>query len=179
MKRLPLLGLMLLVALLVPAFRDAMLLGAAWVLHLLITGVPPWVYWGLLILFGLWMGRRSLDSGLHAPSPHQHAEVTEGQQRVAEWETALNLASQSPYFAWQLSRQLGKLSLEVLAQRKGLPPQQLEQELDSLELPPDIQSYLRWGMTSFDDGTDSPHEREQSSVEKLVCHLEAQVKGSR
>lgn len=195
MRRPPLLlGWLLLVlpaALLIPAFRNVVLEGI-WAAYLMLLSLPQWMLWALFLITALYIMKKSLFPPKRpvAKAPSQ-AQQVEGQSRVGEWATAIDLASRTAYFERNLRQRLRKLAAEVLAHQKGLSAEQVKQQLDDAsDIAPDIQAYLQQGAVEgelppasggFYRRVDRQNRQttSEADLEGLLQYLEAQLEGER
>jgi hypothetical protein len=129
--------------------RDVLLIELmriVWGVGILLDSLPQFVLWFLLLLTISVIAGRSL---LGRPPPGQAARPPQ-QERLGQisllsrW---IERAGDGQYFRWSLSRYVGELTLDILARRERITPEQLRQDLraGNLDLPPGVMTYLEYG----------------------------------
>ena len=151
-KRLLLLGLLLVpIALLTLLFKEIartiILLPVQyllWIAGVLWRSIPQALIWGIVVVVALRVAvgslivRRRRKEGLDSRRAMEHW----GRARI--WTRWVELSGQGGYFRRRLSRYLADLTLDTLAEREHLPPEQVPAELEAgrLDVPPRIRAYL-------------------------------------
>jgi hypothetical protein len=139
-------------------FRDAFvipLLYTFWVLQILFESFSQVLLWAVLIALAVIVASRSLLKRSALP-PVRHTEAAQ-RGRVEEWARLIQLSNRSPYSRWRLAQRLSKLVADILAHEERLSPRQARQRLDAgaLDLPPEVQAYLRAGIGTYNPYTNS------------------------
>jgi hypothetical protein len=160
-RRLLLLGLILLLAVpLMIVLRDfareaivVPLLYVLWLGRLLFRSIPQPLLWSLFLTLVLFVAVRSLG-GREGPARGTRETEAEYPGRVWVWTRRVQLAARGDYSRWRLAHYLRKLTLDVLAHRERLTPEQLKRRLGTGEVvaPPAVQAYLRAGLMSMPSG---------------------------
>jgi hypothetical protein len=122
-----------------------------WVGQLLFETIPQVIIWGLFVAIALLIAGRSLlkRSALPPMAPRSQPPP-EG--RIESWARLIEQSKKETYYRWQLAQPLQELAIDILAHRQRSTPRQIKQQLVAnslLDLPPEIQAYLRASMTSF------------------------------
>jgi hypothetical protein len=125
------------------------LLYAAWVADLVFRSVPGWLWWAWFLVIALVFATRSLRTRVAADA------VERGDRRRTEgiiyaWIARIQSGDQGDYFRWRLARDLAELALQFLAfrERGDLGQRDRSQYVELLNAPPEIQAYLRTGLTA-------------------------------
>lgn len=125
------------------------LLYAAWVADLVFRSVPGWLWWAWFLVIALVFAVRSLRMRVAADA------VERGDRRRTEgvihaWIARIQSGDQGDYFRWRLARDLAELGLQFLAYRDrgDLGQRDRSQYVELLNAPPEIQAYLRMGLTA-------------------------------
>lgn len=125
------------------------LLYAAWLADLFFRSVPGWLWWAWFLVIALVLAARSLRTRAGADL------VERGDRRLTEgvihgWIARIQSAGQGDYFRWRLARDLAELGLQFLAYRDrgDLGQRDRSQYVELLNAPPEIQAYLRTGLTA-------------------------------
>ncbi|HEX9924129.1 MAG TPA: hypothetical protein VGD99_15845 [Anaerolineae bacterium] len=193
-KRLLPLGLILLLALLLTPFFQALigrvilppLLYGYWIGRLLLAAVPEAIFWGVFTALAALIVIRSM---VKQPPPlrwPRRAIPERHQERVESWLKLLERARQETYYQWQLARSLRQLALAMVAHQEQLTIKQTQQRLlaGQLDLPPDVAAYLLASLSSFSYLSDLPPSAGPGSTgspldlepERLVEFLEKQFR---
>lgn len=144
--------------------------------------IPQMPVWAVFLVIVLLLALRSL--GLKAPTLDEDRKSEEPRRgRVGFWVRRLKLASQGHYSRWRLARELGDLSVDMLAQRGRTSPDQVRQELrdGNVPAPPDVRRYLQAAVSTkshrdfatFSAGAN--REPLGADVARVVEFLEAQL----
>jgi len=115
-----------------------------WTVRILFDTLPQVPLWFFFLLIVAAIAARSVVKR-HEPEPPPSENVAEreGQTPVlARW---LDRAAKGEYFRWSLERHVADLSLEVMAYRQRIAPEEMRQQLreGSQDAPPEIQAYLQ------------------------------------
>lgn len=155
-RRLILLGLILLISIpLVVILRSftrdyvmALISRLLWIVRLFISSIPQLFTWVLFLLFSLFIAGRSLFKRWR-PAPTSSISITPLAGRVQALMHAIDRTSQGVYFKWRLAQHLLGLTLEIMAYRERVSPDEMRQNLKSgtLTLPPTINGYLQTGLS--------------------------------
>ena len=155
-QRLLLIGLILLLAIpLVLLLRDftrdvllAEVLFFVWSLRIIIGSLPQLPIWLLFVILVFFIAAVTLI-GPHKPEPEtlRTGEPFPGQ--VGFLATRLRRVAKGEYFRWDLARYVSGLVLDVLAYRQRTTASRLRHRLRAgdLDVPPDIEAYLRTGQS--------------------------------
>jgi hypothetical protein len=160
-RRLLILGLILLMAaplvLVLRNFaREAIVvpfLYVLWLGRLLFRSIPQPLLWSLFLALALSVAARSLG-GRERPARGMREVQAESPGRVRVWARRIQLAARGDYSRWRLAHDLRKLTLDVLAHRERLTPEQFKRRLGTGEVhaPPAVQAYLRAGLMPMPSG---------------------------
>ena len=125
------------------------LLYAAWLADLVFRSVPGWLWWAWFLVIALVLAVRSLRMRVAAD------KIERGDRRRTEgviyaWIARIQGGDQGDYFRWRLARDLAELGLQFLAfrDRGDLGQRDRSQYVELLNAPPEIQAYLRMGLTA-------------------------------
>jgi hypothetical protein len=118
------------------------------ILRLFISSIPQLFFWFLFLSISLFIAGRSLIIR-RRPAPTSSTSSTPLAGRVQALMHAIDRTSQGVYFKWRLAQHLLGLSLEAMAYRERVSPDELRQNLKSgtLTLPLPIKGYLQTGFT--------------------------------
>ena len=122
---------------------------AFWVGDLILTILPQPLFWILFLFLVLRIAFRSLlVSKISRPKSSEPPIRYPG--RVEFWARRIRLTEQGNYSKWGFARHLGNLTLDTLAYTERLESAQIRERLqnDELELDPEVQAYLRAGLTA-------------------------------
>lgn len=125
------------------------LLYAAWLADLVFRSVPGWLWWAWFLIIALVFAARSLRGRAGADALERpERRLTEGVIRA--WIARIQSGDQGEYFRWRLARDLAELGLQFLAfrDRGDLGQRDRSQYVEALNAPPEIQAYLRMGLTA-------------------------------
>jgi hypothetical protein len=191
-KRFLPLGLILVVAILLTLIshnyiREAIvtpLLYFLWIGRLIFESIPQVVIWALFLFIVLLVAGRSLVKKEAQSGQSQNPE-TPKLERIEVWLKLLRRANQDDYYKWQLAQRIRKLALDTLAHHERLELKQVRQDLAAgeLDIPSEIQVYLKAGMRSFSHflGPKSrfrPRKQESSldlETERVIQFLEDKI----
>jgi hypothetical protein len=122
---------------------------ALWVADLVLTILPQPLFWILFLFLVLRIAFRSLMVSKLSKRQSSRS-VIRYPGRVEFWARRIRLIEQGSYSKWGFARHLGNLTLDTLAYTERLEPEQIRERLqnDELELDPEIQAYLRAGLTA-------------------------------
>ena len=127
------------------------LLYVFWIGRFLVQAIPQEILWSLFVallaltLMISLLERRRLTSRLRFTT-------TAPKGRVESWAELLKQAERDPYFKWRLAQHLQKITLNTLAQQRGLSFKQIRQQLrqGQLEdLPPELETYFLASLRSL------------------------------
>ena len=131
---------------------------AAWLAKVLYQSIPQALLWIILLIVATYSAIR----GVRWPdsSPPAAAVAAPPRTTVGDWARLLRRAERSEYARWALAQRLGYLTSDVLAPSDRSRARPLWQLLDdgSLELPGEVQAYLRAG-TAASSGSARPRRR--------------------
>jgi hypothetical protein len=155
-QRLLLIGLTLLLAIpLVLLLRDftrdvllAEVMLFVWSLRVILGSLPQLPIWLLFVILVFFISAVTLlGPRKPEPEPPQIAGPCPGQ--VGFLATRLRRVAKGEYFRWDLARYVSGLVLDVLAYRQRTSAVRLRQRLrvGDLDVPPDIEAYLRVGQS--------------------------------
>jgi hypothetical protein len=122
---------------------------AFWVGDLILTILPQPLFWILFLFLVLRIAFRSLlVSKISRPKSSSPEIRYPG--RVEFWARRIKLTEQGNYSKWGFARHLGNLTLATLAYTERLEPEHIRERLqdDELALDPEVQAYLRAGLTA-------------------------------
>jgi hypothetical protein len=155
-QRLLLIGLILLLAIpLVLLLRDftrdvllAEVLFFVWTLRIIIGSLPQLPIWLLFVILVFFIAAATLI-GPRKPEPSTHQTWEPCQGQVGFLATRLRRVAKGEYFRWDLARYVSGLVLDVLAYRQRTTAARLRHRLRAgdLDVPPDIEAYLRTGQS--------------------------------
>jgi hypothetical protein len=155
-RRLILLGLIILISIpLVATLRSftrdyvmALIPRLLWIVRLFISSIPQLFFWFLFLSISLFIAGRSLIKH-RRPAPTSSTSITPLAGRVQALMHAIDRTSQGVYFKWRLAQHLLGLTLETMAYRERVSPDEMRQRLKSgtLIMPPTIKGYLQTGLT--------------------------------
>ncbi len=122
---------------------------ALWVADLVLTILPQPLFWILFLFLVLRIAFRSLLVSKISKRQSSRS-VIRYPGRVEFWARRIRLTEQGSYSKWGFARHLGNLTLDTLAYTERLESEQIRERLqnDELELAPEIQAYLRAGLTA-------------------------------
>ncbi len=114
-----------------------------WIGQLLFESIPQFILWALLVALAAVLAARSLWSPLVIP----RREGQEGNRagHVGEWAGLLDQAKRDDLSRWRMAQRLGQVAVEVIADRERLTTRETRRRIErgSLEVPPEIRSYLQ------------------------------------
>ncbi len=122
---------------------------AFWVTDLILTILPQPLFWILFLFLVLRIAFRSLLVSKTSRRKSSNPAIRYP-GRVEFWSRRLKLTEQGNYSKWGFARHLGNLTLDTLAYTERLESEQIRERLqnDELDLDPEIQAYLRVGLTA-------------------------------
>ncbi|MEM7342960.1 MAG: hypothetical protein AAF485_01845 [Chloroflexota bacterium] len=128
----------------------APLLYGYWIGRIVFESIPQDIVWGVFAVIILLL---TLFSLIRQPKPTkpQTVFITAKQPQIEQWAKLIRQADGEHYYKWQLAQQFQKLTLEAIAQQERRPVKQIRQQLNNqeIDLPSDIQAYLKASSTSF------------------------------
>lgn len=118
------------------------------ILRLFISSIPQLFFWFLFLSISLFIAGRSLIKPRRSTPTTSTSNIPLA-GRVQALMHAIDRTSQGVYFKWRLAQHLLGLTLEAMAYRERVSPDELRQNLKSgtLTLPPPISGYLQTGFT--------------------------------
>jgi hypothetical protein len=156
-RRLLLLGLLLLLTiLLTPLLQESIrpiltpLLYVFWIGLLLLWSIPQAGIWGAFVLIAVLIAVFSL-SQKRPRSRRSPVTPAPPLERIESWAKLIRQSKQETYYRWQVAQHLRRLTLEALAQNERVTSREIQQRLmaGQLDLPPEIEAYLKASLTSF------------------------------
>ena len=156
-RRLLLLGLLLLLTILfTPLLQELMrpiltpLLYVFWIGLLLFRSIPQEIIWGAFVFIALLIAVVSL-SQKQSWSRRLPVPQVSPPERIESWAKLIRQSKQETYYRWQVAQHLRRLTLEALAQNERVTSREIQQRLlaGQLNLPPEIEAYLKASLTSF------------------------------
>lgn len=179
--RLLLLGLLLLLTILLTPLLQGLirsiltpLLYLFWIGLLLGRSVPQEILWGVFVFMALLIALMSL-SQKPVRSRRSPAPKAPPPERIAGWAKLMRQSKQEPYYRWQVAQHLRRLTLEALAQNERTTSKEIQQQLmaGQLDLPPEIEAYLKASLTSFNRLSEvAPRSRFSKSASPLDLEME-------
>ncbi len=129
------------------------LLYTAWVADLFVRSLPQGVFWGLFILFALYLAFKALSFRRTRPV-FRTVRRLEQVGPVAQWQHRLQRARQQDYASWTLMRELRRLTLEIVTGEQSThdPDSTDTVSLQAIDLPAPLMRYFNARM----EGIDSP-----------------------
>src|SRR5919199_2868524 len=150
-KRFLLIGLLLLpvvlMAVVIQGFvRDVIvvpLFYVFWLLRLLFESISQVLLWGVFIIVVVVVAGRSMVK--RVPRLQVQAAEDRRRGRVEEWLRLIQQTNQGAFGKWRLANALEQLAVDVLSCEERLEPREIRRRLENgtLEVPPEIQAYLR------------------------------------
>lgn len=116
-----------------------------WILRLYFRSIPPLLFWGALLLFGLLIAVTSLASYIPGGQTEEAGEAMEELEypgRVQRLTKHIHMAARSDYFRQRLAQRLSELVVEELTYSEKYTLEQVEQGLDALDTPPEVREFL-------------------------------------
>jgi hypothetical protein len=162
------------------------LLYLLWLLRLELESLPQSYLWIALLAVGVLLAIRSLFAGASPRGWRPPLDWDRGGpvETLTRW---VDLAARSDYYKWRIAQRLGELTLEALAQHQRTSPDHIQRQLDAgrLDAPPDVQAYLRAGLTTqtLGDLSASPLRARSTPLDldpgAVVQFLETQLEAER
>lgn len=129
---------------------------------ILINATPQLFFWLAIVLIGFWVAYRSLQARARLETQgrllQEQADLP-ASGRMAYWANKVNLLRQyrSSYYQGGFHSALGRLLVELLAQRYRLTNVQVERRLraDEIDLPEDVREYARYFLLRPETGQTS------------------------
>ena len=117
----------------------------AWILRLLILSLPQALYWGILLLIGLFIGLATVS-----PKPADRVLVDKRFldthfSRYSIWLRYTSMLNQSNFAIDSFGRDLVRLSVQILASQQKMTAEEVYTQLDrgEIDLPVELKSFLR------------------------------------
>jgi uncharacterized membrane protein len=114
---------------------------------LLLKSTPQVIFWGMVLLFLLIVAGKSVEQvHKHEPAEFNTPLPSPRRGRIAAWASHIHLALRGDHYARsRLAEFLAGLLMELLAQEERVSPTEIRKrlELGELDLPPEIQNYLK------------------------------------
>jgi len=134
------------------------LLYLVWIGHLILKSIPQEIIWSLFLgaaAIYIWksvLTKRKQGKRHYPPFKKQPGYIE-------SWLKLIRQAKQETYYQWRLAQRLRKLTLEALAHDERLTRRQIRRRLanNQLDIPAEIQAYLRASITSFVHLPGRPH----------------------
>ena len=158
------------------------LLYAYWFVRLCLESLPQSLLWALFIGVAVVIAGKSLSVKKAKSRQERRGFTIEHQGKIEAWMERVRLARRGNYFKVRLARRLAEFSLETLAYRERLAPQEIQAQLESgtLEAPQEIQAYLKAGLSMFTQRLRAPQASPlQLNPERVVQFLEDLLQGRR
>lgn len=120
-----------------------------WITRLQLEAMPQIIPWVVLVVIVLAIARRSLSSPHTQKRESRNRIEIQRRGRVKVWANRLSRTNRGEYFKWSLAQQLAQLTLDTMAHNERVPSVEIRQRLlaDRLDLPPDIELYLKVALT--------------------------------
>lgn len=117
------------------------------IVGLVYRALPQALWWGLFLLVLIFIAIRSLR-GEREVNPRKKPEPASRASRALVWANLLRSAGRGNYSRWLLAREMGNLTLRIIAHQERLSPGQARNLLQSgkITLPPGIQEYVAMGL---------------------------------
>lgn len=125
------------------------LLYAYWFVRLYLESLPQSLLWALFMGAALVMVAKGLSLNRTTFRKERRGWETESLGKIEAWVERVRLARRGNYFKLRLARRLADFSLEALAHRERLTPEEIQKQLQSgrLPIPEEMKAYLQAGLS--------------------------------